>query len=110
MKPLFISGGGSLLVSLICTPLLIGWLKTHNIGQQIREDGPQGHFTKAGTPTMGGVALVGSGFLGYVLSHLARIGAVFTYDGLLVMAVVLGAGLVGLLDDYLSVRYQRNLG
>ena len=110
MKSIFVAGGVALLVSLVITPLLIGWLKTHNIGQQIREDGPQGHFTKAGTPTMGGVAIVASAFIGYVAGHFARVGAVFTYDGLLVMAVVLGAGLVGLIDDYLAVRYQRNLG
>jgi phospho-N-acetylmuramoyl-pentapeptide-transferase len=110
MKSLFVAGGVALLASLLLTPLLIGWLKTHNIGQQIREDGPQGHFSKAGTPTMGGVAIVASAFLGYVAGHFARVGAVFTYDGLLVMAVVLGAGGVGLVDDYLAVRYQRNLG
>ena len=110
MKSIFVAGGVALLASLVLTPLLIGWLKTHNIGQQIREDGPQGHFSKAGTPTMGGVAIVVSAFLGYVAGHFARVGAVFTYDGLLVMAVVLGAGLVGLVDDYLAVRYQRNLG
>ena len=110
MKSLFVAGGVALLVSLIGTPLLIGWLKTHNIVQQIREDGPQGHFTKAGTPTMGGITIVFSAFIGYVAGHFARVGAVYTYGGLLVMAVVVGAGLVGLADDYISVRQQRNLG
>ena len=58
MKSIFIAGGVALLAALLLTPLLIGWLKTHNIGQQIREVGPQGHFTKAGTPTMGGVLII----------------------------------------------------
>src|SRR5438105_3615722 len=110
MKPLFVSGGVSLLVSLVCTPLLIGWLRTHNFGQQIREDGPQGHFTKAGTPTMGGMTIVLATFVGYVAGHFARVGAVYTYGGLLVMGVVVGAGIVGLVDDYIGVRQQRNLG
>ena len=110
MKSLFVAGGVSFLLSLIGTPLLIGWLRTHNIGQQIREDGPQGHIVKAGTPTMGGIAIVLSAFAGYVVGHFARVGAVFTYGGLLVMGVVLGAGAVGLLDDYIKVRQQRNLG
>jgi len=110
MKPLFVSGGVSLLVSLVCTPLLIGWLRTHNIGQQIREDGPQGHFTKAGTPTMGGLTIVLASFVGYVAGHFARVGAVYTYGGLLVMGVVVAAGAVGLADDYIKFRQQRNLG
>src|SRR5947207_13049645 len=110
MKSLFVSGGVAFLISLIGTPLLIGWLRTHDIGQPIREDGPQGHFTKAGTPTMGGIAIVFSAFAGYVAGHFARVGAVFTYGGMLVMGVVLMAGAVGLADDYIKVRPQRNLG
>ncbi|MDQ1395507.1 MAG: phospho-N-acetylmuramoyl-pentapeptide-transferase [Acidimicrobiaceae bacterium] len=110
MKSLFVSGGVSLLVSLIGTPLLIGFLRTRGIGQQIREDGPQGHFTKAGTPTMGGIAIVFSAAAGYIAGHFARVGAVFTYGGMLVMGVVVACGIVGLLDDYIKVRQQRNLG
>ena len=58
MKPIFVSGAIALFVSLIGTPLLIGFLRTRGIGQQIREDGPQGHFTKAGSipATTSGVA------------------------------------------------------
>jgi phospho-N-acetylmuramoyl-pentapeptide-transferase len=110
VKSIFVAGGIALLVSLVGTPLLIGWLKTHNIGQQIREDGPQGHITKAGTPTMGGITIVVAAFIGYVAGHLARVGAVYTYGGLLVMGAIVGAGLVGLIDDYIKVRQQRNLG
>jgi phospho-N-acetylmuramoyl-pentapeptide-transferase len=110
VKSLFVSGGVSLLVALLATPLLIGWLRTRGIGQQIREDGPSGHSVKAGTPTMGGLAIVVSASVGYVAGHFARVGAVFTYGGLLVMGVVVGAGTVGLIDDYIKVRQQRNLG
>jgi len=110
VKSLFVSGGVSLLVALLATPLLIGWLRTRGFGQQIREDGPSGHLIKAGTPTMGGIAIVVSAFAGYVAGHFARVGAVFTTGGLLVMGVVLGAGAVGLVDDWIKVRQQRNLG
>src|SRR5204862_4054164 len=109
MKPLFVSGGVSLLVSLVCTPLLIGWLRTHNFGQQIREDGPQGHFTKAGTPTMGGMALVAAAVAGYSVAHL-RSGAVFTSAAALVLFAIVGTGAVGLLDDWIKVSRQRSLG
>jgi len=117
MVSLLISGVVALFVSLIATPLLIRWLRARGIGQQIREDGPQGHFTKAGTPTMGGLVIVAGAFLGYAAGHLRtasaghlRITAVFTTPGLTVMVAILGAGLVGLVDDWIKVRQRRNLG
>jgi phospho-N-acetylmuramoyl-pentapeptide-transferase len=106
---LLLAGGISLLISLISTPFLIAWLKTHGIGQPIREDGPKGHFVKAGTPTMGGVTIVLGALVGYVVSHL-REGAIFTRGGILTMLVVAGAGLVGLADDWIKVTRARNLG
>jgi phospho-N-acetylmuramoyl-pentapeptide-transferase len=106
---LLIAAGVAMLTTLVGTPFLISWLRAHSIGQPIREEGPKGHLVKAGTPTMGGVAIVGGAALGYVLAHL-RDGAVFTWGGMLTMAVIVGAGLVGLLDDGLKVRNARNLG
>ena len=109
MVALLLAGGIALLVSLISTPFLIAWLKTHGIGQPIREDGPKGHIVKAGTPTMGGVTIVLGALVGYVVSHL-RQGAIFTRGGILTMLVVAGAGLVGLADDWIKVTRARNLG
>ncbi|MGH9285615.1 MAG: phospho-N-acetylmuramoyl-pentapeptide-transferase [Acidimicrobiales bacterium] len=97
------------MVSLVGTPLLIGWLRANGIGQQIREDGPSGHITKAGTPTMGGLMIVCGAVAGYVAGHL-RQGPIFTWGGLLVTALLVGAGLVGLADDWIKVRRQRSLG
>src|SRR5664280_3839597 len=57
MISLMTSGGIALWVAVLSTPLLIRWLVKNNIGQQIREDGPQVHIAKAGTPTMGGIAI-----------------------------------------------------
>jgi phospho-N-acetylmuramoyl-pentapeptide-transferase len=106
---LVLSGGIALLVSLIGTPLLIRWLQAQGIGQQIREDGPEGHITKAGTPTMGGLMIVAGAVVGYLVGHL-RAGAIYTRAGLLVLMVVVGAGLVGLADDWIKVRRRRSLG
>jgi phospho-N-acetylmuramoyl-pentapeptide-transferase len=83
-----------MIVSLVFTPLLIRWLHARGIGQQIREEGPEGHITKAGTPTMGGIMIVAGGMVGYLAGHL-RAGAVFTRAGLLVTLAMAGAGLVG---------------
>ncbi|HEU5083930.1 MAG TPA: phospho-N-acetylmuramoyl-pentapeptide-transferase [Acidimicrobiales bacterium] len=109
MIPLLIAGGVSLLVSLVGTRYLIDWLIAHQVGQPIQEDGPQGHVTKAGTPTMGGVAFVVAALLGYLAAHV-RSGLVFTRTGLIVMATIAGAGAVGALDDWIKVSRERNLG
>ncbi len=60
MIALLLAAATALILSLVGTPLLIRVLRVRNIGQQIREDGPEGHQTKAGTPTMGGLAIVAS--------------------------------------------------
>ncbi|MGH9166132.1 MAG: phospho-N-acetylmuramoyl-pentapeptide-transferase [Acidimicrobiales bacterium] len=109
MIALLVSGGVALLLSLAGTPIYIRWLQSRGIGQQIREDGPQGHITKAGTPTMGGLMIVAGALGGYLVSHL-RQGAIFTRGGLLVAFAIFGAAVVGLADDWIKVRHQRSLG
>ena len=109
MKTLLVAGGIGLIVSLVMTRLLITWLTNAHLGQPIREDGPEGHITKAGTPTMGGLAIVVGAVAGYVVSDISS-SRIITRSGLLVMAVIVGAGLVGLIDDYLKVSRERNLG
>ncbi|HLI52905.1 MAG TPA: phospho-N-acetylmuramoyl-pentapeptide-transferase [Acidimicrobiales bacterium] len=107
MTDLLLAGVVSLVVALVGTPLLIGWLRSHGIGQQIREDGPQRHLTKAGTPTMGGLALIGSSVAGYLAAH---VGATFTTRGIVAMATVCAAAGIGVLDDWIKVSRQRSLG
>ncbi len=109
MVALLIAGAVSLLAAILGTPILIRSLQSRGIGQQIRDDGPQGHFSKAGTPTMGGITMVGAMAVGYTASHLYT-GAVFTAAGALVVAVTLGAAGVGLLDDYIKISRNRSLG
>jgi phospho-N-acetylmuramoyl-pentapeptide-transferase len=106
---LLVAGGVAMMLSLSVTPLLIRSLRSRGIGQQIREDGPEGHVIKAGTPTMGGIMIVVSALAGYVVGHV-RGGAIFTRGGLLVALAMVGAALVGLADDWIKVRHQRSLG
>jgi phospho-N-acetylmuramoyl-pentapeptide-transferase len=103
------SGGIALWVAVLTTPLLIRWLLKHNIGQQIREDGPQVHIAKAGTPTMGGVGIVAAVVIGYLCAH-AIPGVIFSRSGALVMLAIVGAGLIGFADDWIKVRNRRSLG
>jgi phospho-N-acetylmuramoyl-pentapeptide-transferase len=106
---LLLAGGVALMVSLIGTRFLIGWLARHKIGQPIHEDVPEGHRTKAGTPTMGGVGIVVAAFMGYLAAHV-RSGVLFTRTGILVILCIVGAGAVGALDDWIKVSQERNLG
>jgi phospho-N-acetylmuramoyl-pentapeptide-transferase len=109
MVALLIAGAVSLMAAILGTPILIRSLQSRGIGQQIRDDGPQGHFSKAGTPTMGGITMVGAVAIGYAASHLYT-GAVFTAAGVLVVAVIMGAAAVGLLDDWIKISRNRSLG
>ena len=109
MVSLLIAGGISLILSLLGTRYLIGWLRDHHVGQPIHEDVPDGHITKAGTPTMGGVAIVVAAVVGYFAAHV-RGGLVFTRTGVLVMLAIAGAAVVGAFDDWIKVSHERNLG
>ena len=109
MVGLLVAGSVALITALAFTPLLIRWLQIRGIGQQIREDGPRGHTTKAGTPTMGGLTIVMGTVVGYLAAHL-RSGALFTRAAALVVFAVVGLGGVGLIDDWIKVSRQRSLG
>jgi phospho-N-acetylmuramoyl-pentapeptide-transferase len=106
---LLIAASMSLVTSLLGTKLLIGWLTARKVGQPIHEDVPEGHTVKAGTPTMGGLAIVVACVIGYGAAHI-RSGLVFTRTGVLVVLAIVGAGVVGMLDDWVKVSNERNLG
>ena len=108
MIRVLLAAGIAMLVSLTGTRLLILWLTRLRLGQPIRDDGPEGHMTKAGTPTMGGLAIVGGAFLGYVLSDLYR--GIYTRTGIFVMLAIVSGGFVGLMDDWIKVVRERSLG
>ena len=90
--------------AVLFTMVEIPILKKKQAGQNIREDGPQSHLSKAGTPSMGGVAII----LAVAVSTVA--GLHYSIDTLILLAVFLLFGLVGFLDDYLKVIKKNNLG
>ncbi len=92
------------LITLAATPLFISYMKKKQFGQQIRDDGPARHTTKAGTPTMGGVVFLGAAALA-VLITAGR--SPITYIMLMLM---LSCGLIGFMDDYLKMALNRSLG
>ena len=103
------SGGIALWAAALGTPIFIRWLARRRIGQQIREDGPFMHLAKAGTPTMGGVALIAAAVIGYLMGH-AGTGVAFSRPGVLVVLVTVAAAGVGFVDDWIKVRHRRSLG
>ncbi|GAA1501437.1 phospho-N-acetylmuramoyl-pentapeptide-transferase [Streptomyces synnematoformans] len=109
MRQILFSGALGLFFSLIGTPLLIKLLARRGYGQFIRDDGPQAHHSKRGTPTMGGVAFILATLIAYAITKIAT-GSSPTYSGLLVLFLMAGLGLVGFLDDYIKIVKQRSLG
>ena len=95
----------ALLISLVLGPSLIRKLRDFQIGQNIREEGPESHQAKAGTPTMGGVLTVVSIFLSTLL--WANLRNPFVW---LLLASTFSFGLVGFVDDYLKIVKRRSLG
>ena len=103
------SGGVALWVAILSTPILMRWLLRRRIGQHIREDGPATHSAKAGTPTMGGLAIVVAVVVGYFMGHVGP-DVRFSRTGVLLVGVVCLFGAIGFLDDWLKVRNRRSLG
>ncbi len=109
MRQILISGAVALFFALFGTPVLIRLLAKRGYGQIIRDDGPSSHHTKRGTPTMGGLIIIFAAVAGYLLSHGITQTAM-TASALLVIALVIGLGFVGFLDDWLKVSREKSLG
>jgi phospho-N-acetylmuramoyl-pentapeptide-transferase len=109
MRQVLISGAIALFFALFGTPVLIRLLAKRGYGQIIRDDGPSSHHTKRGTPTMGGLIIIFAAIAGYLASHGATQTAM-TASALLVIALVIGLGFVGFLDDWLKVSREKSLG
>ena len=95
----------ALALSLALGPWLIRRLREFQIGQYIREDGPQAHQSKKGTPTMGGVLILVSFLIPTLL--WADLSSLYVW---VTVVSTLCFGVIGFLDDYLKIRNRRNLG
>ncbi|HSI97184.1 MAG TPA: phospho-N-acetylmuramoyl-pentapeptide-transferase [Gaiellaceae bacterium] len=104
MVPVLIAGLIAMVAAVVMGPKFIEMLRTRNLGQQIRAEGPAAHVVKQGTPTMGGLLIVGSA----VIPFLAL--SQYTAEALTVLFVMLGCAAIGFTDDYLKLRRRHSLG
>lgn len=110
MSSILVAAGVALLASILFTPYLIRLFSRQGFGQEIRQDGPQSHHSKRGTPTMGGVAILLALWTGYLVAHLTVTRTGLTASALVVLLLATVLGAVGFLDDLIKIRRQRNLG
>ncbi len=94
----------SFLIALFLGPVVIPVLKRLKVGQSIREDGPQTHFGKSGTPTMGGIIIILAILIAVLTSRF------FKTEVWAVIFFILGFGLIGFIDDYIKVIMRQNEG
>jgi phospho-N-acetylmuramoyl-pentapeptide-transferase len=109
VNALLIGGAIAMAFTLFLTPLFIRLFNHIGWGQFIRDDGPQSHHSKRGTPTMGGIVFITGAIVGYFAGHLIAREPLAT-SSLLVIFLAVGLGVVGFIDDFLKVRNQRSLG
>jgi phospho-N-acetylmuramoyl-pentapeptide-transferase len=101
---ILIAGMAAMLICIFLGPKFIEYLRLREFGQQIREEGPEEHHEKAGTPTMGGLIIFTAIAIPYlVLSDRST-------ASLAVFGVALGCALIGFVDDFLKITRRRSLG
>jgi phospho-N-acetylmuramoyl-pentapeptide-transferase len=104
MERVIAAGLFAMVLSIVVGPKFIEFLRRNELGQHIREEGPEGHRTKQGTPVMGGVLIV----LAATLPFLAL--SEYTLPALTVLGVTLACAAIGFIDDFTKVRRRRSLG
>ncbi len=94
----------AMVISIVAGPRFISFLRLREYGQQVREEGPAGHVVKQGTPTMGGLLILFSAAVPYlILSN-------YSTPALTVFFCMVGCGMVGFLDDFVKLTHRRSLG
>ena len=104
MIRVLVASGVALALSLAIGPRFIEFLRRNEFGQQIREEGPERHFVKQGTPTMGGLLILFAATVAFLpVSH-------YRLQSLTVLFTALACGAIGFLDDFIKLTHKRSLG
>jgi phospho-N-acetylmuramoyl-pentapeptide-transferase len=99
-----IAGLAAMLLSILAGPRFIAFLRRKEYGQTIREEGPEHHVTKQGTPIMGGLLMLGVAAAAFLA--LSK----YTVPALTVLFVTLACGAIGFIDDFIKLTHRRSLG
>ncbi|MCI6330996.1 MAG: phospho-N-acetylmuramoyl-pentapeptide-transferase [Lachnospiraceae bacterium] len=103
-KSVYISLFLSFILTTAIAPIFIPFLLKLKVGQTVRDDGPESHLKKNGTPTMGGIIIL-IGFIGGSVIFCSR------YSNTIpIMLMTIGFGLIGFIDDYIKVVLKRSMG
>ena len=105
MARVLIGGTAALLICIFLSPKFIEFIRQREFGQHVRDDGPQGHLGKAGTPTMGGIIMM--------IAIVAPFAALSNWDDTRTVGVfgaMLACALLGFIDDYMKIVKRRSLG
>lgn len=95
---------GAFLITVVLGPVIIPYLRKLKFGQTVRDDGPQSHLKKNGTPTMGGILFL-------ISITIMSLPYIKTYPNIVpILFLTLGFGLIGFLDDYIKVVLKRSMG
>ena len=105
MAQVLIGGTAALLICIFLSPKFIEFLRLREFGQHVRDDGPQGHLSKAGTPTMGGVIM----FIA-VAAPFAVLSTWTDWRAIGVFGAAIACALLGFIDDYMKIVKRRSLG
>ncbi len=94
----------AMIIAILGGPTFIAFLRRNEFGQHIREEGPEHHAAKQGTPTMGGLLIIAAATIAFLpLSD-------YTLPALTIFGTTLACGAIGFLDDWMKLRHQRSLG
>ena len=106
-----VAGLVGLILTLLGTPLAIKVFRRRGWGQLIREEGPQAHYEKRGTPTMGGLVMLVGTIAGYLLGHIGTQGPIRLRDsGVIALGAIIALASLGFIDDFIKIRKSRSLG
>jgi phospho-N-acetylmuramoyl-pentapeptide-transferase len=105
MARVLIGGTAALLICIFLSPKFIEFLRRREFGQHVRDDGPQGHLTKAGTPTMGGIIMLIA-----VIAPFAVLSNWNDSRTIGVFGATVACAMLGFADDYVKIVKRRSLG
>jgi phospho-N-acetylmuramoyl-pentapeptide-transferase len=104
LSRVLIAGVVALLLSIFLGPKFIAFLRRNEFGQHIREEGPQAHAVKQGTPVLGGLLILVAASVGFLA--LSK----YTVPAVTVLLVTIACGAIGFLDDFIKLTHKRSLG